>query len=183
MAKKKKKEVAPRESTSVAAYDEVTSDEKVVEEPKPVAKLAAPKVSDAVVKLFDGLVKKGLDDVKDTQVRSYLTEAWGGIKDAAPALFDVLVGKGEVVLSGKHLEASKEILKKMEGDVLALKAREIDQVEYEDLIWRRKEALFSLYNAQRISQVKPSIQKVLQAAEDIATILITKGIPFLLALV
>jgi hypothetical protein len=136
----------------------------------------------ATLKILDGLAKKGLDQVEDDSVRGYLTEVWGGLKDELPDLFDVIVGEGEVVLSGKHLDSTKAIMKKMQADILSLKAGEIDTVDFEEIIEIRRAAIFALYNAQRISQVQPSLQKVLTAAGRVAEILVTKGAPFILAL-
>jgi hypothetical protein len=138
--------------------------------------------SDAAVKILGGLATKGIDEVKDEKVKEYLTDVWGDLEKELPDLAKTLVGSGEVVLSGKHAEMSKDILLKMKEDIFAFKAREIDQIELEDLVQRRKAALFALYQAEKKSSARPSIQKILDAGERIATILITKGIPFLLAL-
>jgi len=136
----------------------------------------------AALKILDGLTKKGLDQVKDEKVKEYLTEVWGDLKDEIPDLFDVLVGDGEVVLSGKYEDATKTIMKKIQDDILAFRAGGMDAIDFEEIVRIRRAAIFALYNAQKASQAQPSLQYVLTAAESIATILITKGIPFILAL-
>ena len=138
--------------------------------------------SEAAVKILGGLATKGIDEVKDEKVKAYLTDVWGDLEKELPDLAKTLVGNGEVVLSGKHAEMSADILRDMKDDILAFKNQEIDQIELEDLVQRRKAALFALYQAQKISSAKPSIQRILVAAEQIGTILLTKGIPFILAL-
>lgn len=152
-------------------------EEKVEEKPKP------KPVEKAALNLLDGLARKGLDQVGDEKVREYLGEVWGGLKDELPDLFEVLVGEGEVVLSGKYLDATKAILKKMQNDILSFRAGDFDKIDFEEIIEIRRAAIFALYNAQRITQVQPSLQKVLSAAGRIAEIIVTKGIPFVLALV
>lgn len=136
---------------------------------------------EVAVKLLDGLAKKKLSEVKDDKVRQYLTDVWGGLIDKTPALIDVLVGPGEVILKGKHLDETKRIMGLIQEDVLALKSKEIGEVEFRHLVKRRKAAIFALYNAQKISDAKFDIQKILSAAEMIAEILIKAGIPILLA--
>lgn len=134
----------------------------------------------AALSLLDGLAKKGLDQIEDENVRSYLQECWGEIHTQMPEIFQVIAGDGEVVLQGKHLEATKEILKKMQSDLLLLKEGKIDRIDYEDLLRIRKAAIFSLYNAARIQQAQPSAQKFLMAAERISEILLTKAVPYIL---
>ena len=138
--------------------------------------------SEAAVKVLGGLAKKGINEVKDDTVRGYLTDVWGDLEKELPDLAKTLIGDAEVVLSGKHLDLSKDILVKMKEDILAFKGGEIDQIEFEDLIQRRKAALFALYQAEKKSSARPTVQRILDAGERIATILITKGIPFVLAL-
>ncbi len=135
------------------------------------------------IKILDGLAKKGLDEVKDEKVREWLGDVWGELKTELPDLFDTLVGHGETVLGGKHLDAVKEVMRKMQGDILDFKEGKLDTVDFEEIVRIRKAAIFSLYNAARISQVQPSLQKVLSAASRIAEILLVKGIPFIVALI
>jgi hypothetical protein len=135
---------------------------------------------EAALALLDGLAKKGLDDVKDENVRSYLKECWGEIHDQMPEIFEVLAGDGEVILRGKHLDASKEVLAKMEKDLLMFKDKEIDRIDFEELLKIRKATLYSLYNAARIQQAQPSVQKILLAAERVVSILLTKAVPYIL---
>jgi hypothetical protein len=132
-------------------------------------------------KLLDGLAKKKLSEVKDAKVRQYLTDVWGGLLDKAPELFDTLVGPGEVILKGKHLNETKRIMSLIQDDIVAFKNKAMEEAEFRQLVMRRKAAIFALYNAQKISDAKISVQKVLSAAEMIAEILIKAGIPFLLA--
>jgi len=140
-------------------------------------------IKSAATALLSGLARKGISEVKDEKVRGYLSEVWGDLEQQLPEFVSMLVEPAEVVLSGKHLELSKDILLKMKEDILAFKAGEIDQFELEDLVWRRKEALFTLYQAEKKrSSARPSIQKILGAVEKLAEILVVRGIPFLLAL-
>jgi len=146
-----------------------------IEETKPI--------QDAALKILDGLTRKALDEVGDDNVKEYLTEVWGDLKDELPDLFSVLVGDGEVVLSGKYEDSTKAIMKKIQDDILTFRAGGMDAVDFEEIVRIRRAAIFSLYNAQKASQAQPSLQHVLSAAERIAMILITKGIPFILALI
>jgi hypothetical protein len=142
-----------------------------------------PDVSAAALAILDGVSKKKLSDVKDPKVRQYLTDVWGGLYTAAPALLEILVGPGEVVLSGKYASKTKTILGKIEEDVLAFKRKLITQAVFEELVWRRKRAIFALYKAQEATQKQITADKILSAAEAIAGILIKYGIPFILAVV
>jgi hypothetical protein len=155
--------------------EEGQNEEKASEETKPV--------QTAALKLLDGLTKKGLDQVEDEKVREYLTDVWGDLEGELPDLFHVLVGDGEVVLGGKYLDATKAIMKKMQDDILSFRNGDFDQIDFEEIIEIRRAAIFSLYNAQKISQVQPSLQGVLSAAGRIAEILLKNGVPFILALV
>lgn len=137
---------------------------------------------EAAAKILGGLATKGIGEVKDEKVRAYLTDVWGDLEKELPDLTKTLVGDGEVILSGKHAEMSKAILIKMKEDILAFKAKEIDQIELEDLVQRRKAALFALYQAEKKSSARPSVQRILDAMERIGVILLTRGIPFILAL-
>lgn len=119
---------------------------------------------------------------KDRKVREILESTWTVIKGEIPGLFDMFSQDINVVLSGKHLDASKEILAKMEKDILALKNGEIDKIEFAELVRRRKAALFTLYNAEKISRSQPSVQKVLDAAVRIAEKLAVAAIPIILGL-
>lgn len=113
---------------------------------------------------------------------TYLTGVWDGIKVEIPSLFKMIAGDGEIVLTGKHAEESKKIMAKIEGDAMALKKGEISREEFVELVRRRKVAIFTLYSAEKISRSRPSEQKVLDAITRIATILITRAIPLILAL-
>lgn len=140
-------------------------------------------ISSAAAAILDGLAKKAISEVKDDNVRGFLSGVWGDLEQQLPEFVSTLVGPAEVILSGKHVGLSKDILKKMKGDILAFKAGEIDQVEFEDLVWRRKEALFTLYQAEKKrSSARPTVQRILDAAEKLAEILVVRGIPFILAL-
>jgi hypothetical protein len=139
-------------------------------------------LQDAALKILDGLATKGLEEVKDEKVRGYLTEVWGDLHKEIPDLFKVLVGDGETVLSGKYEESTKAIMKKIQDDLLTFRAGGMDAIDFEEIVRIRRAAIFALYNAQRVSQAQPSLQHVLSAAESIATILITKAVPFILAL-
>lgn len=138
-------------------------------------------IKEAAIKILDGLAKKQINDVEDEAVRKYLSDAWGGVEKELPDLIDSIVGQGEVILAGENLAETKKILAKMGEDLTAFHSGQIDEIEYEDLVWRRKAALFALYNAQKITAKRPSIQKILMAIGRLAEILVTKGIPFILA--
>lgn len=140
-----------------------------------------PDVPAVALAILDGVAKKQLDDVKDPKVRQYLTDVWGGLKDEAPNLLETLIGPGEVVLSGKYAEKTKSILAKIQEDVLAFKRKEVSQTGFQELVWRRKRAIFALYKAQEATQRQITGDKILSAAETIAGILIKYGIPFILA--
>jgi hypothetical protein len=117
-----------------------------------------------------------------TIATSYLTGVWDGLKDEIPSLFKMIAGDGETVLTGQHAEESKKIMAKIEADAMALKNGEISRAEFVELVRRRKAAIFTLYSAEKISRNRPSEQKVLDAMTRIATILITRAIPLILAL-
>jgi hypothetical protein len=138
-------------------------------------------IIDAATTLLDGVTRKKLDQVKDPKVREYLTNVWGDLLQKTPALFEALVGPGEVVLSGKHLEQTQKIMASLQDDILAFKNREIDERIFKDLVKRRKAAIFALYNAQKVTQGRPSVQKVLISISSIAEILLKHAVPFLLA--
>jgi hypothetical protein len=165
------------------AEEETKPTEEGTEEEEAPKEEASKPVEKAALKILDGLAKKGLDQVEDEEVRGYLTDVWGGLKDELPDLFEVLVGEGEVVLSGKYLDATKGIMKKMQDDILGFREGLYDKIDFEEIIEIRRQAIFALYSAQRITQVQPSLQKFLSAAGRIAEILLTKGIPYILALV
>lgn len=172
----KEKEASPTEEPQEEEPKEEIKKVEVVETTgKPIEK--------AALGILDGLAERGLDQVKDEKVREYLHEVWGDLKDELPDLFYALVGDGEIVLGGKYLEATKAILKKMQDDILSFKAGHFDKIDFEEIIEIRRAAIFSLYNAQRISQVQPSLQKFLSAAGRIAEIILKKGVPYILALV
>ena len=113
---------------------------------------------------------------------TYLTGVWDGIKAEIPSLFKMIAGDGEIVLTGRHAEESKKIMAKIEADAMALKKGEISREEFVELVRRRKAAIFTLYSAEKISRSRPSEQKILDAITRIATILITRAIPLILAL-
>ena len=140
-------------------------------------------IVDPVMGLVDGITRKKLDQVKDPKVRDYLTNVWGDLLVKTPSLFEALVGPGEVILSGEYLDKTKAIMASIQGDIMAFKNKEIGESVFKDLIRRRKSAIFSLYNAQKIQQAKPSVQKVLIAASQVAEILLKHGIPVILALI
>lgn len=119
-------------------------------------------------------------DVKDV-VGDIALDVWGEIAPTIPDVVKSIVGPTEVVLQGKHKEATAEILKKMEGDLVALKDKEIDRIEFEQITQKRKAAIYALYNANKIARQKPSVQKILGAVESIATTLLTKAVPILIA--
>lgn len=114
--------------------------------------------------------------------KTYMTGVWEDFKKEIPNLFKMLAPDGEVILSGRHAEASKEIMAKIEGDAMALKRGEITRAEFTELIRRRKAAIFTLYSAEKISRSRPSEQKILAAIEKVAEILVTRGIPIILGL-
>lgn len=106
---------------------------------------------------------------------------WGEIAPTIPDIIKTISSQTETALKGKYKDATLAILKKMDEDIVAFKNKEIDRIEYEDLVGRRKAAIFALYNANKISNQKPSIQKVLSAAETIATTLLVKAVPAIIA--
>jgi hypothetical protein len=114
--------------------------------------------------------------------KTYMTGVWEDFKKEIPNLFKMLAPDGEVILSERHAEASKEIMAKIEGDAMALKRGEITRAEFTELIRRRKAAIFTLYSAEKISRSRPSEQKILAAIEKVAEILVTRGIPIILGL-
>lgn len=129
------------------------------------------------------VVNVGLAKIKPGAAKEYFTEVWGGVKEELPDLFQMITGDGEVVLSGQHLEESKNVLKAMEEDIFLLKKGEISKAEFVELVRRRKAALFALYGAEKISRSRPSEQKILDAIVRVAETLVVKAIPIILGLV
>lgn len=140
-------------------------------------------VSDAALAILDGLAKKKLEDVKDPKVREFLTNVWGGLKDEVPNIFDVLMGPTETVLTGKYAEKTKHILANLQDDVLAFKRKEISEAGFKELVWRRKRAIFALYQAQKATDAQIKADQILSAAATIGEILVKYGIPFILAII
>lgn len=104
-------------------------------------------------------------------------------KDLVPTIPDVIKSisaQTDVALQGKYKEATEEILRKMAGDLVAFKDKEIDRIEFEQLIGKRKAAIFAFFNANKISHQKPSIQKILDAVVSIATTILVKAVPALI---
>lgn len=123
------------------------------------------------------------DESTKEKVGALALDIW---KDFAPTIPDIIkeiAGPTEVILQGKHKEESEKILRKMEEDLAAFKNKEIDRIELTDLVQRRKAAIYALYNANKIANQKPSIQKVLDAAEKIAATILIKAIPIIIGAV
>jgi hypothetical protein len=140
-------------------------------------------VVEAGAKFLGGLAKKGIAEIKDEKIRSFLGGAWGELEAQLPTLANSLIGHGETVLSGQYKEKTAKILAKMQEDILALKNKEIDAIDFRMLTERRKMAIYALYNAQKATGNKPSIQTILNAAGEIATILVKHGLPFILSII
>ena len=102
-------------------------------------------------------------------------------KDVAPEIPGIIINSvtasTEVALQGEFKDKVQEILEKMKDDLVAFKNKEIDRIEFEDLVQRRKAAIFALYNANRITYQRPAVQKILTAVENIATVLLLRAIP------
>jgi hypothetical protein len=138
---------------------------------------------EAGTKFLGGFAKKGIAEIKDDTVRDFMGKAWGSLEAELPDLARSLVGSGEVIMSGPYKEQSAEILGKMQADILSFKNKEIDAIDFKILVERRKMAIYALYNAQEAVGSRPSVQKVLNAMGNIATILIKTGVPFILSVI
>jgi hypothetical protein len=123
--------------------------------------------------------KKEEKDVKDV-VGEIAMDVWGGLAPTIPDIIKSIAGPTEVALQGQYKDATAEIFKKMEGDLVALKNKEIDRIEFEQITQKRKAAIYALYNANKISHQKPSVQKILGAVEEIVTTIIVKAVPALI---
>jgi len=148
-----------------------------------MARKAKSDIAPVAVAATNVLANAALSKIKPGAAKEYLTEVWGGVKEELPDLFQMITGDGEVVLSGQHLEESKNVLKEMETDIFLLKKGEITKAEFIELVRRRKAALFALYGAEKISRSRPSEQKILDAVVRVAETLIVKAIPIILGLV
>lgn len=124
--------------------------------------------------------KEEKKDLKE-ELGDLAMEVWGDIAPTIPGIIKSIAGPTEVVLQGKYKDETMVILKKMEGDLVAFKSGEIDRIEFVDLVGRRKAAIYALYNANKISHQRPTVQKILDAVESIATTILIKAVPLLIA--
>jgi len=124
--------------------------------------------------------KEEKKDVKDV-VGEIAMDVWGEVAPTIPDIIKSIAGPTEVALQGKYKDDTAAILKKMEGDLVALKDGEIDRIEFQQITEKRKAAIYALYNANKIENQKPSIQKILGAVESIVTTILVKAVPALLA--
>jgi len=108
-------------------------------------------------------------------------DVWNDLAPTIPDIIRSVTAQTEVVLQGQYKDATAAIFRKMSDDLVAFKNKEIDRIELEDILQRRKAAIFALYNANKISHQKPSIQKILSAVENIVTTILVKAIPVLIA--
>ena len=139
--------------------DEILEEEDPIEEEPEEEKVSMTVANEEAIK----------KDIKD-ELGKLALEVWGDIAPTIPGIITSIVGPTEVVLQGKYKDETKAILKKMEGDLIAFKNKEIDRIEFTDLVGRRKAAVYALYNANKIANQRPSIQKVLCCWWNLQTI-------------